>query len=114
MPVPCYGNVIAANFVLFVMEGLGDVAEEVDYEFEILFAICGAVTPVVDALGVVCYSAHDAARGAAVAGVVYAAGCWGVVFCVYETMEEKFSRCVGKGVGGRKYWYGALNFPAVV
>ena len=80
------------------MKRLGDVAEEVDYEFQVLFAICGAVTSVVDALGVICDCAHNAARGAAVAGIVYAAGCWGVVFCVYETMERKVSWCI-KGDG---------------
>lgn len=69
------------------MQGLRDVAEEVDQEFERLFVVGGGLLGVLEARGVVCDGADDAAGGWAVAGQSYGAGAWGLVVRVDEAGE---------------------------
>ena len=66
------------------MQGLRDVAEEVDEELHGLLAVRGREAVVVDALGVVCNGGDDAALRGAVAGEIDGARGWRRVFCIDE------------------------------
>lgn len=89
--VPGHGNLVTAEGEGFVVQGLRDVAEEVDEELEGFFFVGGGQAAVLDALGVVCDGGDDAACGAAVAGEVDAAGAWGAVFGVDEAGGRRVS-----------------------
>lgn len=88
-PVPGDGDVVATYLFSFVMQRLGNVAEEVDEEFE-GFGLCGGGEGgVLDAGGVVGDGADNAAFAAAVAGEGDRAGGWRGVFCVNEAREMR-------------------------
>ena len=74
--VPGDGDVVAAYFFRFVVQGLRDIAEEVDEEFHSLLAVRGGEAGVLDAGGVVCDGGRDAAFRSAVAGKVDGASGW--------------------------------------
>ena len=88
-PIPRNLDIVPAYFLRFIVQGLRDVAEEMDEEFEGLFFVGGAEGRVLDALGVVGYRAHDAAACAAVAGGGDGAGRWRAVFGVDEAGERE-------------------------
>lgn len=104
-PVPGDEDVIAAYFFGFGVQRLGDVADEVDQEFE-GFVLCGSGEgAVLDTGGVVGDGTDDAALSAAVAGEGDGAGGWRGVFCVDEAGEMNSFSWVGQRVG----WVGSLT-----
>lgn len=84
LAIPGDGDIVAAYFFSFIVEGLRDVAEEVDEEFHGLLAVCGREAFVVDTGGVVCDCGDDAAGRIAVAGKIDGARGWRRVFRIDE------------------------------
>ena len=51
LPLPCNGNLVAAQGFRLVVQRLRDVSDEMDQELEGLLAVCEGAAAVVDALG---------------------------------------------------------------
>ena len=82
--IPCDVDIVAADELGFVVQGLRDVTQEVNEELQGLLAVRGREALVVDALGVVCDGGDDAALGGAVAGQIDGARGWRRVFGIDE------------------------------
>ena len=81
-PVPGDGDVVPADLFRFVVERLGDVAEEMDDELHRHLAVRRGEFGVLHARGVVCNGRDAAALGGAVAGEVDGTRARRRVFCI--------------------------------
>lgn len=76
-------NIVAADFVCLIVQGLGDVAKEVDQELQGLLHVVIRKPSITDSLCVVGDSGHNTPAGGAIAIIVHVAGGGRVVLSVH-------------------------------